>query len=499
MSQPRVELLHVCKSFGGIVALQDVTLSAQIGEIHAIIGENGAGKSTLMKILAGAYRMDSGEILLNGEKAIITDPKTGREMGVGILYQEFSLIPDLSVAENIYLHHLAQKNKWMPWSDIYARAGNLIGSLGFEIHASTKVRHLSTSQQQVVEIAKALSEKLDVLILDEPTAVLAPHETQKLFELLGKLRKQGVTILYISHRLEEVFEIADTVTILKDGKVIRTTRAAEITRDDVISLMIGRKLEMLYPQRDRTPGSKKLGVKNLSSGSRIRDISFAVREGEVLGLAGLVGSGRTETVRAIFAADRPSKGEIFLDGTKRHIRSPRDAVAAGIGLVPEDRKTEGILLFLSVRENLTVTDLKAVSRWTGFFRERKEREKAEKLMNDMNIRAETIETKLNTLSGGNQQKAVLAKWIGSKCKVLILDEPTRGIDIGAKAEIYRLINDLSKRGISLIIVSSEMMELIGMCDRILVMHEGRINGELERSEFTEDKIMRLSIAKNETI
>jgi ribose transport system ATP-binding protein len=499
MSQSRVELLNIHKSFGGIVALHDVSLSAQQGEIHAIVGENGAGKSTLMKILSGAYRMDSGEIRLSGEKVTISEPRDGRELGIGIIYQEFSLIPDLSVAENIYLHFLKQSKNWMPWSEIHAMAGELIRSLGFEIPVRMKVRQLSTSVQQVVEIAKALSEKLDVLILDEPTAVLAPHETRKLFEVLNRLRKQGVTILYISHRLEEVFEIADNITILKDGRVTRSVRTSDITREEVISLMIGRKLDMLFPERESLPGEVRLEVNGLAAGGRIRDISFSVRKGEVMGLAGLVGSGRTETVRAIFAADSKERGKVWLDREELNLRSPRDAVRAGIGLVPEDRKTEGVLLGLTVRENLTLTGLKAISRKSGFIRESKERAKAEVLILEMNIRTGTTETKVHELSGGNQQKVVLGKWLGSNCKVLILDEPTRGIDVGAKAEIYKLINDLSSKGICIIMVSSEMTELMGMCDRILVMHEGTVNGELERSRFSEEQIMKLSISKNELI
>jgi ribose transport system ATP-binding protein len=349
----------------------------------------------------------------------------------------------------------------------------------------------------VVEIAKALSEDLEILILDEPTAVLAPHETRKLFNVLNKLKKEGVTVFYVSHRLEEIFEIADSLTVLKDGRVTRTAKVPEINKDEVIRHMIGRKLETLYLQRNTRPGRTKLEVRGLWSGNRVRDVSFSVREGEVLGVAGLVGSGRTETVRAIFSADRRDRGKIILDEEKQAISSPRDAVRAGIGLVPEDRKSQGVLLSLSLRKNLTMTDLKKFSRGPGIIKEGLEREESRKLMHVLGIRARNTEVRVEQLSGGNQQKVVLAKWLGRTCRVIIMDEPTRGIDIGAKAEIYRLINDLAEKGISVVMVSSEMMELMGMCDRILVMHEGRINGELERSRFSEESIMKLAIKTNQ--
>jgi len=497
MTPYSVELLHIHKSFGGIAALQDVTLKALGGEIHALVGENGAGKSTLMKILAGAYQMDSGEILLKQKKVSISDPKSGRESGVGIIYQEFSLVPDLSVAENIYLHLLNQKKRWMHWSEIHSNAEALVLNLGFEISPRIKVRQLSTSQQQVVEIAKAMSENLDILILDEPTAVLAPNETRTLFGVLEKLKSNGTTILYISHRLEEVFEIADAITILKDGRVTRSTPTSDITQDEVIRSMIGRKLEVLFPQKENSnTGKLKMEVKNLCSANRVKEVSFSVKEGEVLGLAGLVGSGRSETLRALFGADKREKGAVLIDGKSQRIRSPRDAILSGIGLVPEDRKTQGLLLSLMVRENLTLTDLQGVSGKTGFIHKGKEIRKSNKLMQELNIKASSSEAKMNQLSGGNQQKVVLAKWLGRNCQVLLLDEPTRGIDVGAKAEIYRLICDLSEKGISIVLVSSEMVELMAICDRILVFHEGRINGEIDRPNFSEEHIMRLSIAKN---
>ena len=496
MSRYKLELLNICKSFGGIHALKNVSLKAEPGEIHAIAGENGAGKSTLVKILAGAYQMDSGEIRIHGKNIHIGSPADGKKSGVGIIYQEFSLVPDLSVTENIFLHSFSKTRGWIPWSALHTRAQELVDNLGFDITVSRKVRDLSTSQQQVVEIAKALSENADILILDEPTAVLAPHETRKLFEVLARLKEQDVTILYISHRLEEIFEISDTITILKDGEVTHTSVTSDLDKDGVIRHMIGRKLETWFPQRKDITGGNRLEVRNLVAGKRVQDVSFSVGKGEVLGIAGLVGSGRTETVRAIFSADRRESGEILLDGRKEKIRSPRDAVRAGIGLVPEDRKTQGMLLSMSVRKNLTMTNLNDVSGRLGFILEDKERAKSKSLIQMLVIRAENTETVTGNLSGGNQQKVVLAKWLGRTCRVMIMDEPTRGIDVGAKAEIYGLINELSSKGISIVLVSSEMIELMGMCDRILVMHEGRINGELRKAGFTEENIMRLSIEKN---
>jgi ribose transport system ATP-binding protein len=449
-----------------------------------------------MKILAGTYHMDQGRILLSGTEVRINHPKDGKEAGVGIIYQELSLIPDLSAAENIYLHHLNQKKTWMPWKEINAMSKELISRLGFQIPPGVKVRNLSIAHQQVVEIAKALSEKVDVLILDEPTAVLAPHETRKLFEVLKGLKKEGVTILYISHRLEEIFRIADTISIMKDGVLTKTIQASQTGQDEVIHHMIGRKLEALYPERKTSPGGEVLRVDHLYSGNSVRDVSFSVRAGEVLGIAGLVGSGRTETVRSIFSADRRDRGDIYLEGKVRRIHSVYDAVRAGIGLVPEDRKFQGVILPLSIRKNLTMTDLNSVSTIPGWISEKKEKRKSADLMNALHIKAGSSESEVRQLSGGNQQKVALAKWLGRTCKVILMDEPTRGIDVGAKAEIYELIRELSDKGIAIIMVSSEMTEVMGMCDRILVMQDGRINGELLRDEYSEEKILRLCIESN---
>lgn len=493
----KVELLNISKSFGGIRALRDVTLQVGPGEIHALVGENGAGKSTLMKVLSGVYRMDSGSIILNGQRVHIANPKQGRDSGIGIIYQEFSLVEDLTVAENIYLHFLNQKRLWMDWDTIQERARKLIGDLGFDMLVTDKVRNLSTSRKQVVEIAKALSEKIEILILDEPTAVLAPHETRKLFNVLRKLREQGTSIIYISHRLEEVFEIADRITVLKDGIVTHRAKTGATSQDEIITNMIGRELGSLFPRKEKVTEGFRLEVKGLCAGNLVRDLSFKVRKGEVLGFGGLVGSGRTETVRALFSADRRTGGEIYLDGSRLRTRTPRDAVRAGIGLVPEDRKTQGLLLELPVRQNMSLTDLGNISTGLGMILKTKEVRRSENLVKRLGIRTAGTETPAGTLSGGNQQKVALAKWLGRTSRVIIMDEPTRGVDVGAKAEIYRLIGNLSGEGISIIIVSSDMTELIGLCDRILVMHEGRINGELDRPEFSEENILRLSITKND--
>jgi ribose transport system ATP-binding protein len=497
MTPYKVELQNIDKSFGGIHALKNVSLKARPGEIHALVGENGAGKSTLVKILAGAYRLDRGRILIDGRVVQINHPKEGKDARVAIIYQEMSLIPDLSVAENIYLHFLNQHKTWMPWKEINARSGELISRLGFQIPAAAKVRDLSIAHQQVVEIAKALSEDVEILILDEPTAVLAPNETRKLFDVLNTLKGSGVTIIYISHRLEEVFQIADTITVLKDGKHSATLKASRTGQDKVIHHMIGRELETLYPERTIIPGEEILRVNHLNAGKKVRDISFTVRTGDVLGIAGLVGSGRTEMIRAVFSADRRVGGDIILAGEKQKINSVRDAVRAGLGFVPADRKTQGVILPLSVRKNLTLTDLNSVSSMPGWISDKKDFIKSNELMKILRIKAGGVESEVRQLSGGNQQKVALAKWLGRTCKVILMDEPTRGIDVGAKAEIYQLISDLSDTGISIIMVSSEMTEVMGMCDRIMVMADGRISGELQKGEYTEEKILRMCIDRNE--
>jgi ribose transport system ATP-binding protein len=489
----RVELINISKSFGGIDALKNVTLKVMSGEIHALVGENGAGKSTLMKILSGAYMKDSGQIFIDGSEVHIKNTHDSKRLGIGIIYQEFSLVPELSVAENVFLNKLGSTGFWMKWNKMKQKSEELINSIGFSIDSSTKACDLSIAQQQIVEIAKALSENVRVLILDEPSAVLGPNEIQKLFDTLKKLREEGVAIIYISHHLSEVFKIADRITVLKDGTSSGSLRVTETNRDSIIRLMLGRSLDTMFPTRDSSIGKEVLRSVNINYSDKVKDVSLSVNEGEILGIAGLVGSGRSETLRAIFAADKPKTGTIYLYGQKNQIHSPQEAVRKGIGMVPEDRKQHGVILPLSVKHNISLTDLKGISDFFGFIKVKKEIGKSVELIRKLSIKVENENQEVGNLSGGNQQKVSLAKWLNQDCKVLFIDEPTRGIDVGAKVEIYNLINELSTRGLAIIVISSETSELMGICDRILVMRKGQIQGELLKKEFSEEAILRLSI------
>ncbi|HIJ70617.1 MAG TPA: sugar ABC transporter ATP-binding protein [Planctomycetes bacterium] len=495
MSEYRVEMTGIGKSFGGVNALKDVSFRVRPGRIHALVGENGAGKSTLMKILSGAYSKDAGWIKIDGKEVSIPNPHTGRKLGIAIIYQEFALAPDLTVAENIYLDHLGSKKGFINRSRLYRDADELINSIGFEINPRSTVGDLTVAYQQVVEITKALSEKAKILILDEPTSVLAPRETERLFEVLRRLKQQDVSIIYISHRLDEIFRIADVITVIKDGVVTGSVGPAEVSTDDVISMMIGRKLAAMFPKRDCAIGDELFCVENLTKGKEVRNFSFSVRAGQVLGIAGLVGAGRTETMRAIFGADPKDTGTITLDGRPLKINSPTDAVKAGIGFVPEDRKEQGTILSMSVRKNVTMPSLSERFSGFGFIKQAAEKKNTKKLIEKLAIKTSSTETDVADLSGGNQQKVVLAKWLGTDCRVIILDEPTRGVDVGAKVEIYNLINELAADGLAIIVISSEMTEIIGICDRVLVMRAGCVQGVLEKDELTEENIMNLAIVK----
>jgi ribose transport system ATP-binding protein len=492
----RVEMTDINKSFGGVHALSEVCFRVKPGEIHALAGENGAGKSTLMKILSGAYQKDKGEVRIDGKPVNISSPHMGRKLGIAIIYQEFALVPDLTVAENIYLDHLSSRKGIINWSKLYKSAAELVESIGFDINPRSMVRDLSVAYQQVVEITKALSEKARILILDEPTAVLALRETERLFEILRKLKQQDVSVIYISHRLDEIFKVADMITVIKDGTITGTVVPTDVTTDDVISMMIGRKLTTMFPKRESRIGKEIFRVEGLNRGRKVKNVSFSVRAGEVLGIAGLVGSGRTETVRAIFAADSKDAGRITLSGRSLKIKSPRDAVKSGIGLVPEDRKEQGTILSMSVRTNITMPSLQKVLGPLGLIKSGREKKITQRLIERLAIKANSTEDKVTDLSGGNQQKVVLAKWFGTDCKVIILDEPTRGVDVGAKVEIYNLINELADKGLAIIVISSEMVEVIGICDRVLVMRQGQIQQILEKDQLNEENIMRLAIGKN---
>ncbi len=493
----RLEMTGISKSFGVVSVLENVNLRVKPGEIHALLGENGAGKSTLMKILSGVHQKDSGKITLDGVEINPKNTHDGQVLGISVVYQELSLVNDLSVAENIYLHKLGASKFWMNWKQLAAEAQELIDSLGFTINASAKVRSLSIVQKQVVEIAKALSEDTKVLVLDEPTTVFGPIDTQKLFDNLFRLKKKGVSIIYISHHLEEIFKIADSVTVLRDGVDTGSMAVADTDTDGVIRLMIGRELKDLYPARHAEIGEEPIfEVKNLTARDTIvHDVSFSVRPGEVLGVAGLGGSGRTEMAKLIFGAHKKKSGTLYLNGKEIKTDTPVCAVGHQIGFVSEDRKEEGVFLPLSIRRNISMTNFNPISGRLGFINIDHEYKNVLELIEKLKIKTPSSEVNVKNLSGGNQQKVALAKWLSIKSKVILIDEPTRGVDVGAKIEIYNLINAVAQKGVGVVVISSDMPEIMGISDRILVMHKGTIYGELAKEDFSEENILRYSIGQ----
>lgn len=496
-AQYHVEMKNITKYFGGVCALDNVDVGIRAGEIHAIMGENGAGKSTLMKVLSGAHPRDGGEIYIDGKKVSIKNPKDGIRNGISVIYQEFALIDSLTVAENIFIDNLSDGGRLIHWKRLRAKAQACLDDLGFgDISVNKRVSELSVAHKQVVEICKSLARESSILILDEPTAVLASSEVAQLFQLLTDLRDKGVAIVYISHRLEEIFQLSDRITVMKDGCYVGTFETSAITEQELVNHMIGRVLENYFPPRDSQIGNVILRAEEITRGREVQGVSFEVRAGEVLGISGLVGSGRTETMRAIFGADRMDSGTVYMYGKPIKINSPASAIRHGIVLLPEDRKAQGVLLNLPIRSNITI---KKVRDFTGAFRvikKRKETAYIDDKVKSLAIRARSIESNVSSLSGGNQQKVAIAKILASDCKVLILDEPTRGVDVGAKIEIYKIINSLAAQGYAIIMISSEMMEIIGMCDRTLVMRNGRIVKELQKDELSEQNLINYSMGVN---
>lgn len=490
---PLLTMHGMVKSFPGVKALQGVNLMLHPGEVLAVLGENGAGKSTLMKILGGAYQADEGEIAIDGKPCRFLSPQDSRNAGVAIIYQEFNLVPGLTASENIFLGQEQSSLGLLNRRKEQESARNLFQRLGVQIGENIPVSQLTTAQQQAIEIAKALSQSARIIVMDEPTAALTSHETEQLFEIIRELRSQGIGIIYISHRLEEIFALADRISILRDGKNVDDRSVKDFTREQLIESMVGRKLENEFPERDIKIGSTRLEVKNLNRGNSVQDVSFSVRKGEILALTGLVGAGRTETVRLIFGADRRDSGSIEVDGRHVAIRNPRDAIAAGIGLLTEDRKLQGLVLKMSVRTNYGLPNLNRLSR-LGFVQSKMESKEFGEYVNQLKIKIPQQEQLARNLSGGNQQKVVLAKWLARNCDVLIFDEPTRGIDVGAKFEIYLLMNQLAADGKAIVMISSELPEVLGMSDRILVMREGKIKGEIEDARTaTQEQIMRMAV------
>lgn len=493
MSEFVLEMSGVVKRFPGVLAVDGGQLTLRRGEVHCLVGENGAGKSTLMKILAGAQPMDEGEIRLDGEPVEIHSPHHAQTLGISMIYQEFNLSPFMSVAENIFLGRepCYGKTPFVNWGKMYADAQAILARVGVRLDVRKPVHELSIAQQQMVEIGKALSFNAKIIVMDEPSATLTDHELEALFRLIGELKSAGIGVIYISHRLAEIFHIGDRVTVMRDGQHVGTKDIGDLTREEIIHMMVGRELKDEYPKHEFERREERLRVEGLTRAGVFENISFRVHRGEIVGLTGLVGAGRTEVARAIFGADPFDAGQVYLDGEAITVRSPQDAIAQGIGLLTEDRKNQGLVLGMTVRENTTLTNLAAVA-WGPFINQRQEREVAQRYVRELNIRTPSIEQIATNLSGGNQQKVVLAKWLYTNSKALIFDEPTRGIDVGAKVEIYKLMNALVERGVAVLMISSELSEVIGMCDRILVMHEGRLAGELSRAEATQEKIMRLA-------
>lgn len=481
----------ISKQFAGVMALKNVHFDLRAGEVHALVGENGAGKSTLIKVLSGVYRPTAGEIYINGQKAALANAGDALKAGVGTIYQEFNLVPSLSIAENIFLGKELKKGGCLDRQRMIERANELMKQMGFEkTNSAQRVSTLSVAQQQMVEILKSLFNDSRILVLDEPTAVLTDRESERLFEMIRTLRERGVGIIYISHRLEEVLSLADRITVLRDGEYVGTLDNSQgtVTKEQLVSMMVGRTLSAYYPKRASMLGETVLKVCKLCKKGVYQDISFELHKGEILGITGLVGAGRTEVVKSLFGALSYDSGELFLDGESIEVRTPRQAMDRGIAFIPENRKEEGLVLDASIQDNMMMASESQVCTH-GVMNRKKIHQFVRHSFESLDIRpAEPLKIARN-FSGGNQQKAIIAKWIAINPKILILDEPTRGIDINAKAEIYKLMNRLVEEGMSIVMVSSEMPEIIGMCDRVLVMAEGRITGEFERKDFSQERIM----------
>ena len=487
---PLVELRAISKSFAGIHALSGVNFALERGEVHALVGENGAGKSTLMRVLGGEVQPNEGTISLDGQEVRLARPVDAIRHGISIIHQEMALAKDLTVAENIFLGDLPQL---LNWRDLNGRARDLINRLGFDIPPSALVSDLSVAHRQVVEIAKALSRQVKVIVFDEPTAVLSTGDASRLLQIIRDLRAAGVGVVYISHRLREIYEISDRISVMKDGRNVATVSPVDTEMDALIRMMVGRPISQLFGDKPETSqGETILRVSGLSLPNGVRNVSFEIRRGEIVGLGGLVGSGRTEVARAIFGADPVSGGRMELRSRPHKPRSPRQAVRRGVGLVPEDRKGQGVVLDFAIRENVTMANTAVVTA-AGFFNRPKERRIVGDLIAKLRIKLGSMNDPVSSLSGGNQQKVVLAKWFHADVDLIILDEPTRGVDVGAKTEIYSLIHRLAAAGKAVIVISSEHAELFGLCDRILVMGEGELRGTLMPEDFQEEKLLRLSM------
>jgi ribose transport system ATP-binding protein len=485
-----LEMSHISKAFPGVQALERVTFEVAPHEIHALVGENGAGKTTLMKILTGALCQDGGEIRLRGERVTIEAPSDAQELGISMIYQELSLIPYLTVGQNIYLGREpgARIPGVIDWDTLYDQARQWLDRLDIDLDPRTEVQDLNIAQQQMVEVAKALSLDADLIVMDEPTSSLTERETRVLFDVMRSLKDDGVSLVFISHRLEEVFEIADRVTVLRDGERIGTAPLSELDEDEVVRMMVGRAPGKMYPKAESKRGDVILEAKNLSDGRELHGVDVTLRKGEILGVAGLVGAGRTALAETLFGVRRAETGEVRVDGRRVNVDSPGKAIRLGMGLVPEDRNRQGLFMNMAVRENIVLSAMDQVTDWI-FVKAAEANRLARRFVERLDIRTPSLGQRVRNLSGGNQQKVIIARWLTLKPKVLILDEPTRGIDVSAKAEIHALMGQLAQDGVGVLMISSELPEILGISDRILVMREGRVAGEFAPDEATQDDLM----------
>ncbi|UWP58573.1 sugar ABC transporter ATP-binding protein [Ruminococcus gauvreauii] len=487
-----LELKHISKSFPGVKALDDVSFAVEEGSVHILVGENGAGKSTLIKIINGMYTADQGELCVFGEKITTHNPRYMKEIGIATIHQELNPVPDLTIAENIFLGRVPTRGpKIVDKKRMVKDAQKLIDDLGFHYDARRIMRSLTVSDMQIIEIIKAISVNAKVIIMDEPTSSITESEVAVLHEQIHKLRKMGISIIYISHKLEEIRQVGDRVTVIRDGRVISSHGVDELTTEEIITKMVGRRMDHVYPIKESGIGKALFEVKNFTQPKIFHNVTFTLHKGEILGMAGLVGAGRTEVVRAIFGLDPHETGELYINGRQIEIRKVSDAIKEGIIMLSEDRKLEGLVLIRSIAENIGLPNLK---RYRGFLLNKKlERQDAEEMKKKLAIKTPTIHTEAQSLSGGNQQKVVIAKWLLQDPLVFIMDEPTRGIDVGAKYEIYKIMCDLAAQGAGVIMISSELPEIIGVCDRTLVMAEGRITGEVARKDFSQERIMSFAL------
>lgn len=485
------EMRHISKSFPGVKALDDVGFSVAEGEIRALVGENGAGKSTLMKILNGNYKKDEGQILIDGKEVDITDPLVAAANGISIIFQELNLVDELSIAENIFAGRLS-KGVFVNWKEINQKAKELLDRIGFDVDPTTEVGDLTVAGKQMVEIAKALSRDCRIILMDEPSATLTKNELGALFDIIRDLKKRGIAVIYISHRMEEIFEICETATVMRDGQIIGTVNVAETTSDRIVEMMVGREVSSAFPKRDTVPGEEVLRVEHLCRKDRKQDVSFTLRKGEVLGIAGLVGAGRTEIMRGLFGVDYIKSCDVYVRGVKKHIHNPAQAKKYGIAFLTEDRKVEGLTLDFTIKQNMSMANLPKLRK--GIFTSGAiENEIADKYIDLINVKTPSANQKVGNLSGGNQQKVVVGKWLNAEPDILIMDEPTRGIDVGAKREIYEIINDLVAQGKSIVLISSELPEVLGMSDRVLVVKDDAIVAELTGDQINAMEVMRYAL------